>query len=95
MSRDLVLLFVSLFTWGIGEGLFIYFQPIYLQELGASTMATAGIQSGVRGGKAKLNSAAVTRAASLTLPLFLRSKSHSVPMAKAKLTRAIPTALSP
>jgi MFS family permease len=45
MSRDLILLFVSLFTWGIGEGLFIYFQPIYLQELGASTMATAGIFS--------------------------------------------------
>lgn len=45
MSRDLVLIFISLFTWGIGEGLFIYFQPIYLQQLGAGTMAIAGIFS--------------------------------------------------
>jgi len=45
MSLDLVLLFVSLFTWGIGEGMFIYFQPIYLQQLGASTMVIAGVVS--------------------------------------------------
>ena len=41
MSMDLVLLSVSLFTWGIGEGMFIYFQPIYLQQLGANTMTIA------------------------------------------------------
>jgi MFS family permease len=45
MSIDLVLLFVSLFTWGIGEGMFIYFQPIYLQQLGASTMTIATVFS--------------------------------------------------
>ena len=45
MSVDLVLLFVSLFTWGIGEGMFIYFQPIYLQQLGASTMTIATVFS--------------------------------------------------
>jgi MFS family permease len=43
MSVDLILLFASLFTWGIGEGMFIYFQPIYLQQLGASTMTIAGV----------------------------------------------------
>jgi MFS family permease len=43
MSLDLILLFASLFTWGIGEGMFIYFQPIYLQQLGASTMTIAGV----------------------------------------------------
>ncbi len=36
MNRDLRLLSVSLFIWGIGEGLFFYFQPLYLQKLGAS-----------------------------------------------------------
>lgn len=36
MTRDLMLVSISLFAWGIGEGMFIYFQPIYLQELGAS-----------------------------------------------------------
>ncbi len=41
MSLDLILLFASLFTWGIGEGMFIYFQPIYLQQLGAGTMTIA------------------------------------------------------
>ena len=42
---DLVLLAVSLFTWGIGEGLFIYFQPIYLAQLGADTMTIATVFS--------------------------------------------------
>jgi len=28
----------SLFIWGIGEGMFIYFQPLYLQELGAEPL---------------------------------------------------------
>ncbi|KAF0106614.1 MAG: major facilitator superfamily transporter [Anaerolineaceae bacterium] len=45
MSLDLILLFVSLFTWGIGEGLFFFFQPIYLAELGADTMTIAGVFS--------------------------------------------------
>ena len=45
MSVDLVLLSISLFTWGIGEGMFIYFQPIYLQQLGASTMGIATVFS--------------------------------------------------
>ena len=36
MSRDLILVALSLFTWGIGEGMFIYFQPVYMQELGAN-----------------------------------------------------------
>jgi MFS family permease len=45
MSLDLILLSVSLFTWGIGEGMFIYFQPIYLQQLGANTMMIASIFS--------------------------------------------------
>ena len=45
MSLDLVLLFASLFTWGIGEGMFIYFQPIYLEQLGASTMTIAAVFS--------------------------------------------------
>ena len=43
MNIDLILLSVSLLTWGIGEGMFIYFQPIYLQQLGANTMTIAGV----------------------------------------------------
>jgi len=43
MNIDLILLSLSLLTWGIGEGMFIYFYPIYLQQLGANTMAIAGI----------------------------------------------------
>jgi MFS family permease len=45
MISDLVLLSISLFTWGVGEGMFFIFQPIYLQELGANTMTIAGIFS--------------------------------------------------
>lgn len=36
MSRDLRLLILALFTWGIGEGMFIFFQPIALRSWGAS-----------------------------------------------------------
>jgi MFS family permease len=35
MSFDLLLIGFSLLTWGLGEGAFFYFQPIYLQQLGA------------------------------------------------------------
>ncbi len=45
MSVSLILLSLSLFTWGIGEGMFLLFQPIYLEELGATAMTTAGIYS--------------------------------------------------
>ena len=45
MSVDLILLSVSLLTWGFGEGMFTYFQPIYLQQLGANTMTIAAVFS--------------------------------------------------
>src|SRR5271157_665767 len=45
MSLSLILLFISLFTWGVGEGMFTYFQPIYLQQLGASMLVIASVFS--------------------------------------------------
>ncbi len=45
MPRDLVLLALSLFTWGIGEGMFIYFQAIYLQRWGANPLQIGAILS--------------------------------------------------
>jgi MFS family permease len=35
MNRDLIFIGLSLFTWGLGESTFFYFQPLYLQQLGA------------------------------------------------------------
>ena len=35
MNQSLMWLGVALFTWGIGEGMFVIFQPIYLKQLGA------------------------------------------------------------
>lgn len=35
MSRDLLFMACALVSWGIGEGLFMFFMPLYLQELGA------------------------------------------------------------
>lgn len=35
MTSDLLLIGFSLLTWGLGEGAFYFFQPIYLQQLGA------------------------------------------------------------
>ena len=43
MYRSLIWLGAALFTWGIGEAMFMIFQPIYLQQLGASPLAIGGI----------------------------------------------------
>ena len=34
MTRDLFILACSLFTLGVGKGMFIFFQPLYLQSFG-------------------------------------------------------------
>ncbi|MFL7893245.1 MAG: MFS transporter [Anaerolineales bacterium] len=46
MKRDLILVGIAMFTWGLGEGLFIFFQPIYLQELGADPILIGTILGG-------------------------------------------------
>lgn len=38
MTTDLVLLGLSMLTWGFGEGMFYIFQPLYLQQLGANPL---------------------------------------------------------
>src|SRR5260221_4199745 len=43
MSRDNQLLAFALAFWGLGEGLFIYIQPLYLRQLGANPVAIGGI----------------------------------------------------
>ncbi len=47
MSRDLLLVAISMFTWGVGEGLFLYFQPLYLQQLGARPLLIGALYSAV------------------------------------------------
>jgi len=47
MSRDLLLLAISLFTWGVGESAYFYFQPLYLEQLGASPVLIGTILGGV------------------------------------------------
>jgi MFS family permease len=46
MKRDLTLVGIAMFAWGLGEGLFFYFQPIYLQELGADPILIGTILGG-------------------------------------------------
>ncbi len=43
MTRDLRLIALSLLIWGVGEGMFIFFQPVYLRELGADPVQIGGI----------------------------------------------------
>lgn len=43
MTRDNRLITFALFTWGLGEGLFIYIEPLYLRELGADPVAIGSI----------------------------------------------------
>ncbi|MBN1667067.1 MAG: MFS transporter [Anaerolineales bacterium] len=45
MNRDLALVAAALFAWGIGESSFFYFQPLYLEQLGASHLMIGGILS--------------------------------------------------
>jgi len=47
MNRNLLLVALSLFTWGVGEGLFIYFQPIYLQQWGADPLMIGAVFGGM------------------------------------------------
>lgn len=43
MTRELRMIAASLFLWGLGEGLYIHFQPLYLQQLGADPVQIGGI----------------------------------------------------
>lgn len=47
MERDLILISTSLFTWGIGEGLFFYFLPLSLQDWGANPLLIGAVYSGI------------------------------------------------
>ena len=47
MKRDFVLVTVSMIIWGMGEGAFMYFQPLYLEELGASPLVIGAILGAV------------------------------------------------
>ncbi len=46
MSRDLILIACSLLVWGLGEGAFFSFQPLYLQQLGADPIKIGAILGG-------------------------------------------------
>ncbi len=48
MTPDLILISFSLLTWGLGETMFFYFNPLYLQKLGADPLII-GIVLGVVG----------------------------------------------
>jgi len=45
VNPSLILIGISLFTWGIGEGMFLYFVPLYLQQLGANPIMIGSIFS--------------------------------------------------
>jgi MFS family permease len=43
MNRDLLLVALALFTWGMGESAYYFFQPLYLEQLGASPITIGTI----------------------------------------------------
>lgn len=45
MNPSLILIGISLLTWGIGEGMFLYFVPLYLQQLGAAPIVIGTVYS--------------------------------------------------
>lgn len=48
MTRDLKIISASMLTWGIGEGMFYIFQPLYIQQLGADPILI-GLILGING----------------------------------------------
>lgn len=46
MKSPLLMIGAALFTWGIGEGMFFYFAPLYMQQLGASPIWIGSILGG-------------------------------------------------
>ena len=45
MNRDIRLIGLALFLWGVGEGLFFYIQPLYIEQLGANPAQVGGVLS--------------------------------------------------
>ncbi len=45
MNPSLILVGIALFTWGIGEGMFLYFVPLYLEQLGADPITIGSVFS--------------------------------------------------
>ena len=45
MSTNYILILLSLFTWGLGDGLFYYFQPLYLQQFNINPVMIGSILS--------------------------------------------------
>lgn len=43
MSRDLKIISGAMLAWGLGEGIFLIFQPLYLQEFGADPILIGAI----------------------------------------------------
>jgi MFS family permease len=47
IPRDLWIVIAALFTWGVGEGMFLIFQSIYLEKWGADPLLIGGIFGGM------------------------------------------------
>jgi MFS family permease len=45
MTPSLILVGIALCTWGIGEGMFLYFVPLYLEQLGANPIMIGSVFS--------------------------------------------------
>jgi MFS family permease len=45
MNRDTRLIALALLFWGFGEGLFLYIQPLYIEQLGADPVQIGGLLS--------------------------------------------------
>jgi len=43
LTRDLKIVSVAMLTWGLGEGMFYIFQPLYIQQFGADPIAIGTI----------------------------------------------------
>ncbi len=46
MNRNLILVAAAMCAWGFGEGTFLYFNPIYMEQLGADSIAIGAILGG-------------------------------------------------
>jgi len=45
VNRDIRLIILAFFLWGAGEGLFLYIQPLYIEQLGGNPTQIGGVLS--------------------------------------------------
>ena len=78
MNRDTRLIALAFLLWGVGEGLFLHVQPLYIRQLGANPVQIGGLLSAMSVVSAvsflPAGANTTTSAPALTMPLAMAAE---------------------